>query len=214
MENRLRRADRQHEIRVEQRGVHANVASLERKRDEVRRLGIVHLHRAAVAARELGRNELLDVAIRRAPRQPAGDEDRRPLRGDARPFELVDRRGDSGRARLDRCLRHGLRGRFDHDGRAASPRNERLERVAREGKAKGVAHRGRNVGGRLARGRRSEHDGVVARVDDGDLRPGEERNARHAIRRCSRRKLVWKPRRGQKREESRFVTRQSVIIVL
>jgi hypothetical protein len=77
----FRGADREHEIRLEQSGVDAHVPSLDWKRDEVRRLGVVHLDRAAEAARERRRYELIDLALGSPPREAACNEDRRPLRG-------------------------------------------------------------------------------------------------------------------------------------
>ena len=48
--------------------------------------------------------------------------------------------------------------------------DERLERLSGEREAERVANGSRDVGDRLDRGRRSEHDGVLAGVDHGEPR--------------------------------------------
>jgi hypothetical protein len=97
--------------------------------------------------------------------------------------------------------------------RPPAARHDALERLARERKAQRVAHGGGDVRDGVARRRRAQHHGVVARVDDGDPRAGEERDARQGSARYSRRNVRRNPRFGQKRDASRFVIRQSVIIV-
>jgi hypothetical protein len=191
----------------------AHIPSLDRKRDEVWRLSVVHLDRAVEAARERRRHELVDLALRSPPREAACDEDRRALRGNARPLELVDRDGERGCARLDPCSWNRLRRRLDHDCCAPAAWHEALERLARERKAQRVANRAGDVGHGVARRRRGKYDGVVGGVDDGDPRAGEEGNARQGSARYSRRNVRLKPRFGQNRDASRFVIRQSVVIV-
>ena len=76
-----------------------------------------------------------------------------------------------------------------------------------------VAHGRAHVGDRLAGRRRPQHDRIVRRVDDGQARAEEQRDALHyGIDRYSRRNARRKPRCGQKREAQRFVIRQSVVI--
>ena len=66
-----------------------------------RRLGVVHLDRAAKAARELRRHELRRPPARSMRRaRPPATRMRRALRRDARTLELVDRDRDRGRTRL------------------------------------------------------------------------------------------------------------------
>ena len=65
VEDGLRRAQREHDVGLEERGVDAYVAqAVAVHRHELRRLGVVNLDRAAKPARELGRNELVDVTTR------------------------------------------------------------------------------------------------------------------------------------------------------
>ena len=193
----------------------AHVSSLDGERDEVRRLGIVHLDRAAEAARELRRHELLDLALGRASRQAAGDEDRRaaPREYRARSSSSIATasaaaRGSTGVpgigcavGSMTTVARPPRGTRLSSGSPASGKRSE--SRTAAATSATGIARR-----------RRREHDRVVVRIDDGDPRPGEERDAGQGSARYSRRNVVLKPRFGQKREASRFVTRQSVIIVV
>jgi len=173
----------------------------------------VHLDRAAEAAREGRRYELVDLALGSPPREASCNEDRRALGGNARPLELVDRDGERGRARLDPCPWNRLRRRLDDHGCPPAAWHHALERLTRERKAQRVSYGCGDVRDRIARRRRREYDGVDARVDDGDLRAGEKRNPGQGRARYRRRNVRRNPRFGQKRDASRFVIRQSVIIV-
>jgi hypothetical protein len=79
VQNRLRGADRDDEVRVHERGVNVHVASLDRDRDKLARLGVVHFDGAPETARELRRHECLDLAPPDPPREAAGDEQRHAL---------------------------------------------------------------------------------------------------------------------------------------
>ena len=90
VEHGLRRAQREHDVGLEERRVDAYVAqAVAVHGDELRRLGVVHLDRAAEPARELGRHELVDLTPCGAAREPAGDEDRGVLGPDPDALELA-----------------------------------------------------------------------------------------------------------------------------
>jgi hypothetical protein len=177
VQHRLGGAHHHDEIRVDERGVDAHVPSLDGYRDELLRLDVVHLNLSVEAARKIRRHERVDLSLVDAPGEAAGHENRHTIRRDAGPLELVDRDGDRGRPGFDRRRRDGLSRRLDHDRRAPASRDERLERLAREGEAERVAYRGGDVRDRLSRRRRREHDGIVVRTDHGDARSGEKRDA-------------------------------------
>jgi hypothetical protein len=70
-------------------------------------------------------------------------------------------------------------GRLDHDRRTAAAGDERLERIAREGKAESVADRRGHVGDLLSRRWRPEHDRVAGRVHHRDPGSDQQWQARH-----------------------------------
>ena len=140
----------------------------------------MHLDAAVEPSRELGVNEELQLAVAGLPGEPSGDEQRLFVERSARAVELDHRRGDRGAARVVRRSRDRERGRLDDDGRAAAARDERLERLPGERETERVANGGRDVGDRLDRGRRSEHDGVLAGVHHGEPRAVRQRQAGQA----------------------------------
>ena len=135
VQHRLRGGHRDDEIGLDERRVDAErtlpaCAEL----DEVVGLGVVDDHAAPEAPAELGRHEQADLARRRPPQQAARDEDRH-LR-DAEPLELVDDGRDRVVPRPVLRRRDRQRRLLDHDRRGAAARDEPLERLARERKAR------------------------------------------------------------------------------
>ena len=208
MQHRLGGRHDDDEIRLDERRVDACRAH----RDEPGILGVVHGHVTVEAAREVGRDERRELPLPGAAREPTGDEDRLVPARHAEPLELVHRGSDRELPRVALCAGNRQRGRLDDDRRPPRAAGALGERRPREREAERLAHGRRHVVERVARGRRAQDDRVVGHVEDRDPSPREERDPRHAIRRCRRRNVVRNPRLVQKRDESRFVTRQSVTI--
>ena len=178
--------------------------------DEVGRLGVVHLDASVEVAGERRCEQRLELAVPGPPVEPARDQDRLARRRDAEPFELLDRGGERVAPRVTgRAGQRQLRS-LDEEGGGAAARDERLERRAGEREAERVANGRGDVDDALRGPARPQHDAVVACVHDRDARSGRDRDPRHyGMCRYSRRNVSRKPRCGQKREASRFVTRQS-----
>jgi hypothetical protein len=149
--------------------------------DEAGVLGVVHLDHSVKASGELGRDELLELALAGAPCEPARDEEGLPLERDPGATELVHGRGDCGPPWIARRSRDGEAWWFDDDRRPAAPRNDCLQRLARERKPQRIPHRGCDVGDRLDGRRRRQHDRVLARVDDRHARAGEDWDAHYSF---------------------------------
>ena len=125
------------------------------------------------AARDLVRDEARELIVTRAAREAAGDEQRLVPALDPEPLELFDRSGDRLLPRI--ALRPGKRqrGRLDEDRRSsASARDERLERLAGEGKPQRVANRRAHVRDPTGRGRRPQRQRVVLGSHDDEPRSG------------------------------------------
>ena len=148
--------------------------------DEVRALRVVHLDAAMEPSRELRVNEELQLAVPRLPGKASRDEQRLVAERGAGAVELDHRCGDRGAARVVGRPRNRERGRLDDDRRPAAAGDERLERLSGEREAERVANGSRDVGDRLDRGRRSEHDGVLAGVHHGEPRAVRQGQAGHA----------------------------------
>ena len=183
--------------------------------DEVVALDVVDLHVPVEATRELVGDEARQQFVAGAAREAARDEQRLVPALDSQPLELLDRGGDRLLSRVALGAGQRQRRRLDDDRRAAAgARHERLERLARERETQGVSDRGAHVRDSDRGRRRPERKCVVVRGHDDEPRPGEHGNARHqAISLCTRRNVRSNPRCGQKRDESRFVSRQSTTIV-
>ena len=147
--------------------------------DELRILDVVHDHLAVKAAREFGRDERLQLSLRRAARETRCDEDRLVAGRDPVPLELRHDGGDRVLAGIVRRAGNRQRRRLDHDRRACPAPCLRLERVACEREPQRVAHRSADVGDRFCGRRRAEDDGVVGRACHDEPSPREQRNARH-----------------------------------
>ena len=131
--------------------------------DEIVGLGVVDDHPAAEAPPELGRDEQADLARRRPPLQPAGDEDRHAAR----------RRAARARRRRPRSPRGA--GRRPRPGSAATAARSRASpcRPASTSCASGSPASGKRSASRtaaptsvdrLARRRRPQHDAVLGDV--------------------------------------------------
>src|SRR5581483_9443772 len=212
--HRLRSADDDDEIGLDEGTVDTQRrprAAVER--DELLVLDVVHDDVAVEPAREVGRHERLELALRRPPCKPGSDEQRLVARRDAEPLELVDDGGDGELARVERSARDRQRRRLDDDRRARGAPRERLERVALEREAERVAHGRADVRDRLTRRRRPQDDRVVGCRRDDEPRAREERDSRHYRPGTCRTSLMCvssNPRAGQYRDATRLVTRQLV----
>jgi len=129
----------------------------------------------------------------------------------AGPLQLVDDGEQRFLPRIGLDGGDGQRRVVDHDRRPPVRRDERLERLARKREANGIPHGRADLGDGLEWRRRPQDRRVLGQVHDHHPRSREDGDL-HGIERYSRRKVVRKPRLGQNREASRFVTRQSVPI--
>ena len=167
-------------VKADQSGVDLQwAATLVSHGDEVGALGVVHFDASVEAARELGMDEQLEVAMPGLAAEPCGDEERLPLERRPRPVELAHSRRKRGPAWIP--CRAGNRERrwLDDDCRPRPSRDERLERLTCQREAKRVPNGCRHVCYRLARGRRSEHDVLVGRFRDDESRPVRQGEPRH-----------------------------------
>ena len=211
MEDALGRAHGQHEVGLDERGVHAERdVPVRSELDEVVGLDVVHLDAPAKAAGEVEREERLELAAERTTRQPCGDEDGLIACRDADRLELRDRGGDRLLARVEGGAGDGEGRRLDDDGGVASLRHGVRERRPGEREAERVTDGGAHVAEGLAGRRRPEDRRVVRCVREHDARAREQRHP-HGIARYSRRCVARQPRRGQKREARRFTLRQSAV---
>ncbi len=149
--------------------------------DEVGVLGVVYLDDSVKPPGELGRDELLELALAGAAREPSRDEEGLLFERDPGATELVHGRGDRDATWIARRPRDGEARWFDDDRRPSASRNERLQRRAGERKAQRVSDRGGDVCDRLDRRRRRQHDGVLARIDDRHARAGEDWDAHYSF---------------------------------
>ena len=147
--------------------------------DEVGALRVVHLDAAVEPSRELRVNEQLQLAVPRPAGKASGDEQRLLLERGAGAVELEHRRGDRGSARVAGRSGNRERGWLDDHRRAAAARDERLERLSGEREAERIANGRGDVGDRLDRRRRSEHDGVLTGVHHGEPRAVRQWEPRH-----------------------------------
>ena len=171
VQHRLGGADDDDEVGVDERRVHAQ-RRLRRvlQLDELGVLDVVDDDTPVEPPRQLRGHERPELPLRRAPREPAGDEDRLVAGRDAEPLELAHDRADRELARVRRDARNRQRRRLDDDRRPGAAARQRLERLALEREPERVPHRGRDVGDAGARRRRTEHDRVVG--SRGDDEPG------------------------------------------
>ena len=130
-------------------------------------------------ARELARDETLELPLRRAPGEPARDEDGLVAARDAEALELVDDGADRELPRVGLRPRDRQRGRLDHDRRAVPTADERLERLAFEREAQRVPDGRADVRDPGLGRRRPQDDRVVGHARDEQLRAGEKRNPGH-----------------------------------
>src|SRR5262249_52034620 len=182
--------------------------------DELRILSVVDGDLAAEAEREPGRDEALDGAPPRPAAQAGGDEDRLAVGRHSESLELLGGGDDGHLTRIAGRRRDRQPRRLAEERRPGAAADERLERRSRERKAERVADGRADVGDRpVGRRGRGEHDRVVRGARDDHPRAVQERDTPHyGIARYIRRNVVRNPRAGQKRDERRFVTRQSVTI--
>ncbi len=151
--------------------------------DEVLALGVVDLDPPVEAARELRRDEELELPVARAAAQSAGHEQRLAVERRSGPVELGHRRRDRGAPGIAEGARDRERRRLDDDRRPRAARHERLERLALERKAQRVANRGCNVDDRLDGRRRRQHDRAFIGFDEGEPRAVRQRQAGQGIER-------------------------------
>jgi hypothetical protein len=189
--------------------------ALESQRDEIRPLRIVDFHTSREAPRQLRQDEMLEVLVSGTPSETARDEDGLPLQRNAGALELRDDGRERLLPRVSQSARDGQRHGLDDDRHACSRRQEPLQRRSSEREAQRLLNGGSDVVQCLG-GRRGPKDvRAVRQLDDLQPRADEKRNPHrvYGIERYRRRNVRRKPRFGQKRDESRFVSRQSVTIV-
>ena len=183
VDHRFRRGDRDDDVRVGQGRVDPERAFAVGDLHELLALDVVHLDPAPEAACDLRRDEQLQLAMCGAACEASGHEQRLAVRT-VRP--RVRARASSPRslsAAGRRRAGNRERGRLDDDRRPGASRDERLERLAGEWKAKRVADGGRHVRDRVDRRRRREHDRVLAGVDDCEPRAVRQREPGQGIAR-------------------------------
>ena len=151
--------------------------------DEILALGIVDLDPPVEAARELRRDEELEVAVSRATAQSAGHEQRLAVERRSGPVELGHRRRDRGAPGIAGGARDRERRRLDDDRRPGATRHERLERLPGERKAQRVANGGRDIGDPLDGRRRRQHDRALIGLDESEPRAVRERQPGQGIER-------------------------------
>jgi hypothetical protein len=177
----LRSRDDDHQIRLDERRVHAERhASRRADVDERGVLDVVDDQLAPEASGEVGRKEQRQLLRPRLARKPAGDEQRLPLGRHAERRELI---GDAldrlaprvGRGAGDRQVRQ-----FDHDRRAAPAPRELVQGRPLEWEPQRLPHGRPHVVERLAGRGRLQHDAVIGQVHDGDAGAGEQGHLPHA----------------------------------
>ncbi len=174
VQHRLGGAHDEDELGLDERAIHPE-RRLRRvvEHGELGVLGVVDDDVTVEAAGEVARDEPFELALRRPPRKAARDEDRLVAARDSEPLELVDHRADRKLARIGRAARDRQCGRLDDDRRSPASAHERLERLSFEREAERVAYRRADVRDAHARRRRTEHDRVVRRGRDDELRACE-----------------------------------------
>lgn len=183
MDHRFRRRDRDDDVRVGQGLVDPDHTFAVCDLHELVALHVVHLDPAPKTACDLRRNEQLQLAMCGTACEASGHEQRLALRRGARAFELEHRRRDRCPPWVGRRAGNRERGRLDDDRCPGASRDERLERLAGEWKAKRVADGCRHVRDRVDRRRWGEHDRVLARVDDREPRAVRQREPGQGIAR-------------------------------
>ena len=190
----------------------AHVPSLDRKRDEVRRLSVVHLDRAAEAARERRRHELVDVALGRAPRGPPAT--RIVVRSEGTPDRSSSSIATASAAERGSNRVPGIGCAVGSITTVARPR--RGTRLSSGSPASGKRSESRTAPATSATGSRGG-GGASTTASSPALTTAILEPARSGMRVGERpvqpEKRAPEARFGQNRDASRFVIRQSVVIV-
>ena len=183
VEHGLGRGHRDDDVCLRERGVDPERAIGVGDLDEVLALGVVDLDPPVEAARELRRDEELELPVARAAAESAGDEQRLAVERRSGAVELGHRRRDRGAARIAEGARDRQRRRLDDDRRPRATRHERLERLAL--RAESAARREPRL-----RRRRSARRAAAAPArprfigfDDGEPRAVRQRQAGQGIER-------------------------------
>ena len=180
----LGRAHRHHEVGLDEAAVDAQGHVPGRPDlDEVVGLDVVHLHAAAEAPREIGRDEQLQPVAARSRREPGGDEQGLALGRDPARDERLDRRLEGCAPRIAEHAGKRERGRLDHHGRPSAAGRRLFERRARQREAERIAHGRADVVDRGGRRRRAEDDGALRCVEvlDAGAREQGDAGQRNAI---------------------------------
>jgi hypothetical protein len=175
----LGRADRQHEVGLDEAAVdaHRHVpggADL----DEVVALDVVHLDAAAETSCEVGRDELLEPLAVQARREPGGHEQGLALGRDAARNKRLDRRFERRAPRIAEHARERERGRLDHHRRSPTPGRRLFERRPGQREPQRVSDRRADVVDCGGRRRRAQDDGVLRCVEVLDARARKQGNPR------------------------------------
>ena len=180
MEHRLRCADDDDQLRVDERAIHAQRRPHHVvEGDEVRILDVMDDDVTVEPTGKLAGHEAFQLALRRPSPEPAGDEDRLIPGRDAQPLELVDDGADRELARIGGRGRDRQRRRLDDDRRPRPAPHEGLQRLALQREAEGVSDGRADVGDGRPRRRRAKDDHVVRHGRDHNLRAGQQRDSTH-----------------------------------
>ena len=162
----LGRADRDHEIRLDERTGDPPLPPRVVEPAQGVVLDVVHDDRAAEVAGAHRREECLELSPAGTPLEPSGDEHRLTLGWDAGAGELVERRRERGPAGVVPHSRHGERWHVDDDRGAPAARRQELERLTGEREPQGFGDRSGDVVDRIER-RRHGHDHRLVGQRDG-----------------------------------------------
>ena len=141
---------RANECGVDAKGDRAGGAEL----DEVFALDVVHLDVTVEAPRELRRDQRLELLVPRPARETARDEEGLVAGRNAEALQFGHGRADRSLTWVALRARQWEVWRLDDDRRACPARHERLERLAGEREAQGIADGRADVGDGIPWGRR------------------------------------------------------------
>ena len=178
VEDGLRRADHDDEVRVDELARDSHPRRAGRDPGELRVRGVVHLHPSVEAAPQLRRDERRDLPAAHAAGEATGDEQRLLLGPHAELLERLAHRRDREPSRVAQHVGERQRRRLDDDRHPGGPCGERLQRLSVERKAQRLLRRRLDVR-RAARRGRSQHARVVGRRRHDDAGAREEGDARH-----------------------------------
>ena len=218
VKHRLRRRDDDDRVRLDQLARRAQRYLSGRAQVDEVSLDVVDDHPTTEATGEPGGDQRLEIAPPGLPLQTARDDDRQPVVVNAEQAELLHRRRERLPAGIDRRAGKGQGRQLDDDRRPAAARND----VAKRGPSSGKLSASLTAVGMSAIDSGGGAGGASTTASSGALTISRRLPERSGIRaldgcygieRWSLRNVWRKPRFGQNRDASRFVIRQSVIIV-